>query len=351
MSKPRVIIADADVSYMNPLQRKFAEEFFEEIDLELITEKAYFDELFSTPQKAEVLVVSEDFFDSALQRQNIGWTFLMTEKQEEDPADAPKVSRIFKYTNLREVFSKILEKCGGLHSQDETKKDCQIILVDSACGGTGKTTVALGISVCLAKNLRRVLYINAGRLQTFQRVLQDQTPITDAAVYAKLADPSESIYEDVKSAIRKEQFDYLPPFHAPIKALGLPYSLYEKIAVAAKNSNDYDFVVIDADTAFDDDKAKLLDVADKVLIITKQTESAVFSTNVLVANIDGLTGEKYLFVCNDFDKEKDDAFASSKETLHFTVAESIEHMEHFDQLQCDDFSLSSGIQRTAFLFM
>lgn len=348
MSKPRVIIADADATYRNPLLRKFAEEFFEEIDLELITEKTYFDNLFSVPQKAEVLVVSEAFFDPALQRQHIGWTFLLTEKQE-DQADAPKISRIFKYANLREIFGKILEKCAGLHSQGE--KACQIILVDSACGGTGKTTVALGISVCLAKNLRRVLYINAGRLQTFQRVLQDQTPITDAAVYAKLADPSESIYEDVKPAIRKEQFDYLPPFHAPIKALGLPYSLYGEIALAAKKSDDYDFIVIDADTAFDDDHAGLLDIADKVLMITKQTDSAVFSTNVLVTNIDGLTGEKYLFVCNDFDKEKDDAFASPKEPLHFSVAESIEHMDHFDQLRCDDFSLSSGIQRTAFLFM
>lgn len=43
-----------DTSYIIPLQLKFVEEFFEKIDLEIISDKGYFNELFSTPQKADI---------------------------------------------------------------------------------------------------------------------------------------------------------------------------------------------------------------------------------------------------------------------------------------------------------
>ena len=42
MARPRVIIADTDLNYVAPLQLKFAKEFFEQIDVEIITSAEYF---------------------------------------------------------------------------------------------------------------------------------------------------------------------------------------------------------------------------------------------------------------------------------------------------------------------
>ena len=39
MSKARVIVADTDINYIIPLQLKFAEEFFDAIDLEIISDR------------------------------------------------------------------------------------------------------------------------------------------------------------------------------------------------------------------------------------------------------------------------------------------------------------------------
>lgn len=351
MPRPRIIIADTDVNYINPLQLKFVEEFFEEIDLELISERVYFDTLFSVPQTADVLVVSEELYDTSLQRHNIGSIFLMTEEHEEDQTGDLKATRIFKYTSIKEIFNEIIGKSAALQIKGKTKKECQIILVDSACGGTGKTTVALGISLSLTKNYKRVLYINAGRLQSFQRVLNNQSPISAGNVYAQLSTPTENIYEDIKHVIRKEQFCYLPPFKAALISLGLSYSIFEKIAVSAKKSNDYDYIVIDADTAFDDDKAGLLSLVDKVVIVTNQTETALFATNMLVSNINGVNGEKYFFICNDFDKDNDNAIISPNLSLKFTISDYVEHMDHFNSLKCEDYAKNAGVQRTAFLVM
>lgn len=351
MPRPRIIIADTDVSYINPLQLKFVEEFFEEIDLELISDRDYFDELFSLPQTADVLVISEELYDTSLQRHNIGSVFLMTEQYEEDQTGDLKVNRIFKYTSIKEIFNEIIGKSQSLQLNGKTKKECQIVLVDSACGGAGKTTIALGISLSLTKNYKRVLYINAGRLQSFQRILNNPTPISAGNVYAQLANATETIYDEIKHVIRKEQFSYLPPFKTALISLGLPYAIYEKIAVSAKKSNDYDYIVIDADTAFDDDKASLLSVADKVIIVTDQTEAAVYATNVLIANINGVNNEKYSFICNNFNKDGENALISPNLSLKFSVTDYVEHMAHYDNLRCEDYAKTPGIQRTAFLVM
>lgn len=352
MAKPRVIIADTDISYIIPLQLKFVEEFFEKIDIEIITDKEYYNQLFATPQKADILIVSEDLYNSSLQRHNIGNIFLMTEQYEDDQTGDLNINRIFKYTSIKEILNEITGKSAeALKVSAGSKKETQIILVYSACGGVGKTTVALGMSACLTKNFKRVLYINAGRLQSFQRMLENKSPITTSDVYAKLANPSESAYSDVKHVIRQELFSYLPPFKASLMSLGLNYSVYEKIAVGAKKSTDYDYIIIDADTSFEEKKAKLIDIADKVMLVTRQNEASVFATNLLVSNINGASSEKYIFICNDFNKERDNALISPNMTMKFTVSDYVEHFPHYDNLKLSDLSKESSIQRTAFLIL
>lgn len=352
MAKPRIIIADTDISYIVPLQLKFVEEFFEKIELEIIDNKDYFTELFSTPQKADILIVSEELYDPSLQRHNISNIFLMTEQYEEDQTAELNVNRIFKYTSIKEILNEITGKsAGALNISSNTNKETQIVLVYSACGGAGKTTIALGISACLTKNYKRVLYINAGRLQSFQRLLENQSAITASDVYAKLVSPNENSYNDIKHVIRQELFYYLPPFKASLMSLGLDYSVYENIAVGAKKSADYDYIVIDTDTSFDESKAKLLGIADKVILVTKQNSASVYATNVLVSNINGSNSDKYIFVCNEFNKEQDNALISPNMVLKFSISEYVDYFPNYDRMKPIDFSQESSIQRTAFLII
>ncbi len=350
MAKPRIIIADTDLNYIIPLQLKFVEEFLGKIELEIITDREYFDNLFSTPQRAEILIVSEDLYDSSLQRHNISNLFLMMEQYEEGQTDELNLNRLFKYTSIKEIFNEIVGKsAGALNIDARDKKESQIVLVCSACGGVGKTTVALGISACLTKSFKKVLYISAARLQSFQRILKNTSVISAGDVYAKLSGANENIYSEIKHIIRKEVFSYLPPFKASLMSLGLPYSIYEKIALSVKKSNDYDYIVIDADTTFDEDKARLLNMADKVIVVTEQTNTSVFATNILVSNINGTNSEKYIFVCNNFDKDDDNALISPNMALKFAVNDYIEHFGHYDQMRCEELSKDNGIQKTAFL--
>ncbi len=352
MAKPRVIIADEDANYIVPLQFKFVKDFFNQIELEVIFDRNYFNEFFSKPQNAEILIVSDELYDSSLQKHNISHVFVMMEQMDAGGTGELNVNRLNKYTSIKEIFNEIIGKsAGALNIGAVEKKETQVILVTSASGGVGKTTVAMGIAASLTKNYKRVLYINAARLQVFQHMLDNPAAITASDVYAKLASDSPNPYFDIKHVIRKESFSYLPPFKAALMSLGLQYSVFEKIIMSAKKSGDFDFIIVDADNTFDEEKANLLNLADKVLVITNQSLAAVMSTNVLVSNINGVSTDKYIFICNEFDKEKDNALISPSVTLKFTVSDYIDYFKFHDKMKPDDFSRESSVQKTAFLII
>lgn len=352
MAKPRIIIADTDINYIIPLQLKFVEDFFEMVDVEIITTEEYFDTLFSTPQRADILIVSEDLYSQSMQRHNISHIFVMNEQYEEDQTADLNVNHIFKYTSIKEIFNEITGKSADvLKIQKDGKQETQVVLFYSASGGVGKTTAAMGVSASLTKNYKRVLYINAARLQVFQHMLENHSSITAPDVYAKLTAASEGIYSEIKHVIRKELFSYLPPFKAALMSLGLNYSVFEKIIVSAKKSGDFDFIIVDADVTFDEDKAALLNLADKVIVVVKQTLASVLATNILVSNINGASADKYVFICNDFNKERDNALISPNVALKFSVSDYIEHFDHYANMKPTDLSKESSVQKAAFLIV
>jgi len=360
MANPKVIIADEDVNYIIPLQFKFVTEFFNKIDLEIITDKEYFNEYFTAPRTAEILIISEDLYDSSFQRHNFDNIFIMYENENDNDNDNEdegkttelNINRIFKYSSIKDIFNEIIGKSSTvLKIERAVKKETQVILFYSASGGTGKTTVSMGVCATMAKNYKRVLYINAAGLQAFQHMLDNHSSLSMSDVYTKLADANEKIYSDIKHVIRKELFSYIPPFKASLMSLGLKYSVFEKLITSAKNSGDYDYIVVDADITFDEYKAKLFDIADKVMVVVNQTIASVLATNIFVSNINGAGTDKYVFICNDFERDNDNALILPELALKFSVSEYIEHIRFCEKMKPDDLSKESSIQKITFLII
>lgn len=352
MLRPRVIIADEDADYIIPLQLKFVREFFNRIDLEIITDREYFLELFSRPQQADILIISNELYNVSLQKHNIANIFVMLEQIEEGGTEVLNAIKLFKYTSVKEVFNEIIGKSSIIRSIDsEDKKEPQIILVTSASGGAGKTTIAMGVAACLAKSYKRVLYINAAHLQSFQYMLDNDTAITSQDIYAKLLAPSDYIYSEIKHVIRQEIFCYLPAFKAALMSLGISYSIYEKIAISAKKSKEYDFIIVDAESTFDEYKSRLLDIADKVVIITEQTTNSVHAANAMISNICGISPDKYVFVCNKFKKHEYNALISPNLSGRLGINEYVDYFATQEKVGCEELTGNVGIRKVSYLVL
>lgn len=347
--QPRIIIADRDINYVIPLQFKFIQEFFGKVELEIITDSLYFNDLFSGPQKAEVLIVEEALYNDSLLKHNISNIFIMSEDSDVEGVSVQNIKRLFKYTSIKEIFNEIVGKSGSVFNiENKGETETKIIVVTSANGNVGKTAIAMGLSACLEKHYKQVLYINASRMQSFQYILDNHTSISSSDIYTKVINPHEQIYAEMKHVIRKEKFSYLPSFKAALISLGIDFSIYEKIAMSAKKSKDFDYIIIDAESTFDEDKMRLLDIADRVILVTNQTVNGVEATNTFVANINEVNSEKYFFVCNDFDKDNYNALVSGERNNKFEIDEYVEHVRINGVLKCNELSENADIRKITF---
>jgi len=346
--KSRIIIVDKDTEYVKTLQIQLLRQFWEGIDLEIITDEEYFNISFSSPQKADILVISEEMYDTTIKRHSIGNIYVLTEKNDLGETQDLSVQTVYRYSTLSDIISIVCENLERtLFSYDEKKRNTQVIVVTSASGGAGKTTISMGVCRCLKEKAKRILYINASRLQSFSHMFNNNKTILQNEVYERLLDTDENIYSSLIAVIEHEEFDYLPSFKGSIMSVGLDFSIFENIIISAKKSLDYDYIIVDTESAFDEYKTRLLDVANKVIIVTENTIPSISATNLFVNNISGISSDKYFFVCNKSSTNE----LVDNEIANYDITEYIgDYMVEFDVIK-QKMLEDSSIKRISMLIM
>lgn len=349
MMKSRVVIVDDDFSYVIPLQSTFIYEFFDDIELEVITDIKYFEALFRTPQQIDVLIIDKKYYNFEMEKHEITNIFVMTDEKSENDQKYNDVFVLYKYTNIKEIYLKIIGNSKLKVAIREDKKKQQIIMVTSASGGTGKTTIALGLAKALSDMYKNVLYIEASSLQTFQFFIKGAQPLTKQETYLKLKNAKRTIYHDIKHELQNEGFMYMPPLGATLMAYDLDYSVYGKVAKSARESEEVDYVIIDADPVIDSAKAKIIGLADKMIIVTEQSMQAAYATNLLTTNINNTETDKYIFVCNKYNEEQYNTYIENR--YRFKIDEYVEKFEDYQTLSYVDFAKKESIRKLAFLLV
>lgn len=303
MSKPLVVIADLDEHYLSPLVFKLVENLRDTVDFEVITDDCYYEKFFSVPRNIDIFVVCEDLYDEMMRRHNITNVFLLCEISDDTVGDSD-VHRLFKYSGTQEIIRQIMHGSQAELNQVH-QKETQVIVSYSPIGGAGKTTAAIGVAANLSQEHNRVLYIDAEHVQSFQFYIEDDTPIS-AAAYRSFKQDNSAMYLQIKKHFKKELFDYMPPFCAAMSALNIKHGAYKQLIEQVRRSGDYDYIVVDVDSVFDDEKASLLYMADKVIVLMGQDLFSVFKLKQLLKNVNCTDKEKYIGICNKFDENTED---------------------------------------------
>lgn len=304
---PRIIIAEEDNNYVRPLAREFVRTLYRKADVEIVTSKAYFDSLFSKPQQADLLAVSEGFFSVGLLRHDISCICVLTDQPDRCGRNSHDGIRyVRKYSSVAEVFNALIGAASLENPGEERTARTSVVLITSAAGGTGKTTVATELCRVLSEYRRKVLYMDAEPIQVFQHFFEDRRPAEHVLELVSSLNDTEAFYSELIRMVRSEHFDYLPAFGALPDTLGLPDNIYERITQAVCVSGIYDYIVIDTDNHFDSSKLALLAMADRVIFVTDDTERVGNAMDILRGSID-MTGDRFITVSNrrnDEDKKR-----------------------------------------------
>ncbi len=350
MSKPLIVIADTNERYISTLEYKFAEAFDERIDLEIISDEQYFKDFFALPKTAEIVVVSENLYSRDLLKQNITNLFVLTEELDTGKTEELSVHCIYKYTGIKEIFNELIYRSREvLFRNQNNEKETTILSFYSAIGGTGKTSLSLGMASCLAQNHKNVLYICTESIQIFGHYLDDKTAMQNEG-YRAIKDDITNSYHNLKPFIRREGFAYIPPFLATLDAVNIEEQFYEKLIQNAKSSKDFDYIIVDIEAGYNRMRANLLEISDVVLMIVLQDKESVYKTEYLIRNIDVGDREKYIFLCNKFNSKKENSYSISELNGKSPIAEYIEYMEEpIDNV--DKIAQLQGIQKLTYMFI
>ena len=304
VNKSKILIVDRNLGYILPVVHKLSDDNISSVDIEIITDEEYFYYFFSKSKQMDVLIISDEFYNESLLKHNIKNIFVMTEQDIKTYKSDVNVTILYKYSNIKEIYNIIVGKSQeSILILENEKKSTRVITVCSASGGVGKTTIALGLASCLAQQYKKVLYINASNMQTFQNRLSDSRVILSNETYERLMIPETNVYDVLKNEIRNEGFNYIPAFKAGLILLGIEEDIYCKLITEAKKDNKYDYIVVDVDDNLTNNNVEILQMSEKVMIVAKQSVYSMLATNILNANMDFSNREKYIFVCNDCRKD------------------------------------------------
>jgi MinD-like ATPase involved in chromosome partitioning or flagellar assembly len=332
-----IVIADTDKDYIKPIEREFALGVPEDCVLEIITEGAYFDEYFSAPKHVDVLLVSEALYSEEISRHDIGNLIVLTET--DNKFDVGAVDSVFKYTSTREILARALSSTSFTYDNTEqSRRNTGIVIFYSAAGGSGKTTAALGTCMHLVRNRKRVLYVDAEYIQTFHRYIKDETLI-----------PSENLksYEKMRTSIRNEGFDFLPPPPMALSSLDVGINAYTEFISKAAAEGEYDYIIVDTDSSFTSEKSNLISIADRVVITLIQDPYAVFKTNALLSSVNADTSAKCVFVCNSFRPDSENTIFTDLMQGRVIISAYIEHIDGIDGMDAEDLARIKGFGEIA----
>ena len=346
MKKSVIILADPDYGYLEALEIKYIEKFGTQIEMDVITDPEYFASFFSVQRAADVLIVSDTLYTDELRKHDIGKIMILCEG--DAPSDGGGVVYIDKYSKLKDIVNESTYDI-KLKKEDAGHPGSRpvIVTVCSASGGAGVTTASLGLCRSLIERHKRVLYLNAESMQYFHYYLNDRVCL-DPEACRLLRQAGADLYGRIKGFIRSEEFSFLPPLPAAAELLNISQDAYTKLAEQAEESGDFDYIVVDMDHVCSAPASELIARSSYVLILMRQDEISVEKTKILEQNVDCSDSEKYLFVCNCFNPEEENAFEKWEDGQRRTAA-SIEKIR--GRVTLEKLQKSEGMQALTYLLL
>ena len=327
MSKPLIVIADMDTAYLAELENKFLVELGDRAELEIISDPEYFEQFFSNPVTAEIVAVNENLYTNALQRQDIQNLFILSEHQEQGRTEELSVSRVYKYYGIKELYNELTYKSQErLEGKESGKRETTIIALYSAIGGTGKTSLSVGLAECLAKKHKRILYVNTEAIQAFFFYLRDKSGMPNEG-YRAIKEDAGHIYQNIRSFIRKEGFSYIPPFLSTLDARNLSYDIYLNLIRGARESKEYDFIIVDIEAGYEANRVQFI-----------------------MQNLDFRDHEKYLVIMNRYRGDEMNCYMQSELQAQFPVKEKIYEAET-PLGTAEQLAALEGIKKLSYMFI
>ncbi|MFZ5353241.1 MAG: AAA family ATPase [Bacillota bacterium] len=273
MAKMSIIVADVDKNYINAFaefinadyEYKFNSVFFTEYDKLL----DYLDRREKSP---EVLLLEESLLSDEIFKYGINTVLVLSDHN--SISEDKKLRYINKYRSGEDIVSDLLEAYSNHGDRRShtigSEKKVKLIAVYSPTGGSGKTSIAVGLSMISADSRYKTLYLNLEYIQSTQAFFDcsKSRTITELCYYIKEQDPKlQNKLAGMRTVDSSSGVHFIGAAGSAFDMLEVSTEEITQLIFAISQSDDYDFIFVDLPSVIDLKTIEVLDVCNRIVLV------------------------------------------------------------------------------------
>lgn len=291
MYKLSLLFADHDSEYVEKVAEFINSEYSSRIKLSSFTKIESLQEcLASLKGEVDVLLASPAFLkDISVVHNNINMIIALNDGKISGETKEPAIE---KFQPGDKMVSQLLDMYGSKYRKAANlmagKNETKLIAVYSAAGGTGKTSVALGLCLSLRSRGKEVLFLSFESINsTVSTFTCNGTEALSHIMLCLSENPSmlPVKLELCKTRDRAYDFEFLEPPDCFLELSELQLEDMEKLLNALRLVGKYDYILIDIDSAADSRVLSILTNADKVVFVCGDDVMASYKTDSFLQQI------------------------------------------------------------------
>lgn len=330
MAKLNLVIADMDGKYMRGLSNYISTNHSSAFRVNCFTKPDPLIRHLEQEPYTDVLLISPDFYDIALKYPRIqlkgilSMGFLCQEY--------PDFQMLYKYNTGEKLLAEVVYLYSKLNPStsrlSSNSKNSELIGVYSTVGGAGKTTIASALSMECAERGMASFYMNFESIQSTGMFFNINGKRNLSYIYYYLKEKRKNLsflMEGIKSTDSDNGVQYFIPAESPLEYEELDSDEMKQLIWGIKEMGCYDFVFIDMSSTFDMKNYKILEMCDRIIMVTLQGPIALHKNKIFYNELVKLSdtdkdsvSDKIITVINRYECNAHDSFESySDSTLAF----------------------------------
>lgn len=270
----RLAVGMTDARYLEVFIRFLESKHSEKFDIATFTRPDGLRDYLKEADGSEVLLLEDSFDISAEELKKFSYARISEDIQGVQDG----IRFIGKFTKPEMIYKEILAlylNTGKAGSGEEENGNCSLLLVQSASGGTGVSTVAAAFARYYAAQGEKVLYLNLEQVSSTDEFFRAEGNYTFKDVIYGLKSNPGSIGIKAESCIRisPEGVEFFAPCTKAVYMTELTHEERQTLIRVLK-AGKYDRIVVDMDFELNIEELKYFHLANDVLFVTDGSSTA-----------------------------------------------------------------------------
>lgn len=277
MGKLRVVVADSDMEYVQGLSDYMGSFHSYKFEVRTFTSIDYLIEfLAKKDNKYDILLLSTEFYLRESSFKELEKSALLSPGNIIQDFGLPVVDKYQHAERIVGCIAGILAETREGRAPVPGGRLAKTVAVYSACGGIGKTSVALGCSMQCSKRGLKVFYLNLEMLNSACFLTYDKRiSLSQILFHAKEKNNNLALKIEASKCIdSKYGIHYFPMVDSPLDIEDMSWEELGFLLETIKTMGLYDFIFIDMTSCFNRINARLLEECSNTIFLYAQDRNS-----------------------------------------------------------------------------